>query len=451
MPSVHKAISVAKLYAVRLVLFALLFGVLEVGARLVEPRWKLPKAELDLILQPYMMFAARSGDNFIWDDLINKKTIPSRMVFNNYGFAESWDYSITPDAAYIQAHGRRPGERLVLITGGSVVHGVGATDNDKTIAAQLMRHLNATSSGLRYRVINIGMGSWIAYQQFIGLSLFGLPLDPDYVVVLDAHNDAATACVQGSGYGAPMEWPKFLYLMNGGTLSQTNQLLEAAARRSALVRVVSGITPANKAAPPTGLYVDNNDTDARFRIKMRGLKISEEDKQVDFYLQAERNVLALFQHANVVFGTQPYYYNTPTASYRSAFSPSATDADRAVLRDELDRYMRANGEAACSSNLSSYLLGYFSARSALRLKELAEAAQAKDNSRKIMYFNTESVFPLDAKLREPYFIDNAHMSDAGQDRMGEFFAEIILAAERGGHFDYAAFARQSGEQTAPAN
>src|SRR5262249_47994521 len=142
-----------------------------------------------------------------WNDIINNTTIPSKIVYNNYGFAENWDYSTTPDAAYLHAHAKQPGERLVVITGGSVVHGVGATANDKTIAAQMMRHLNEQSAGPRYRVVNIGMGSWIAYQQFIGLSLFGLPLNPDYVVVLDAHNDAATPCVQGSGVGAPMEWP----------------------------------------------------------------------------------------------------------------------------------------------------------------------------------------------------------------------------------------------------
>jgi hypothetical protein len=441
--------SVVKLYAIRLMFFALLFASLEVGARYFEPRLKQPEVSLGLLPHPYMMFAALPSSNYVWNDLINKTTIQSKMAFNNYGFAENWDYSIVPDAAYLQAHAKQPGERLVVITGGSVVHGVGATANDKTIAAQMMRHLNEHSAGPRYRVVNIGMGSWIAYQQFIGLSLFGLPLNPDYVIVMDAHNDAATACAQGSGVGAPMEWPLFLYLLNGGSLNRVNATLEAAAQHSALVRLLSGIQPATNSAGSRDVYIDNDEPDARFRFKLRGLKVAEEDKQVNFYLQAERNVLALFQHANVIFGTQPYYYPTPISSYRNAFRPEATDADRTALRDELDRYMSQNKDTDCSSKLASAMLGYFSARSALAMRELAATAQAADKSRRVMYYNTEAAFPFDAKLRAPYFIDNPHMSDAGQDRIGEFFAKVILATEQGASFNFANFAEQAPARPAP--
>ena len=43
----------------------------------------------------------------------------------------------------------------------SLPHGVGATKNQNTIAGRLMHHLNEKSNGVRYRVLNMGMGSWI--------------------------------------------------------------------------------------------------------------------------------------------------------------------------------------------------------------------------------------------------------------------------------------------------
>ncbi len=445
----RRVVSVAKTALIQLTIFAALCGFLEMVARYFEPWFKRPDVELGLILQPYMMIAARSGGAFVWQDVIANRPIPSTIEFNNYGFAERFDYTMVPDAAYLQQYGKKPGERIVLISGGSVVHGVGATANDKTIAAQLMRHLNERSGGPHYRVINIGMGSWIAYQQFIGLSLFGLPFHPDWIIVMDGHNDGATPCAQGSGVGNPLGWPKLLYLTSGGTGQQISPVLKTLARLSALIRIISGIKPDTRGEAPPGLYFDESDPDSRFLIKMAGLKVAEEDRQVEFYLQAQRNVLALFQHANVVLSSQPYMYdNAITPTYRRAVSPTATDTERSTLEADLDRYMAVNQENACSSKLGPYLLGYFMGRSALRLKDLAAAAQAADGSRRIIYLNTEAALPVDPKLRQNYFIDNAHLSDLGQDRIGELFADLILDTERGVNFDYAAFADESNEQPA---
>src|SRR5262249_9638817 len=159
---------------------------------------------------------------------------------------------------------------LVMITGGSVVHGVGATANDRTIAARLEQHLNERSKGRHYRVINMGMGSWIAYQQFIGLSLFGLPLNPDWIIVMDGHNDAQSGCALSSGGGNRLWWPRFLYVLNGGSLNEPNPVIDAIARHSALFRLVSGIDPQARKGPPQGLVVDNNERDKRFIFKVGG-------------------------------------------------------------------------------------------------------------------------------------------------------------------------------------
>src|SRR5262249_38064107 len=150
--------------------------------------------------------------------------------------------------------------------------------------------------------------SWIAYQQFVGLSLFGLPLNPDWVVVMDGHNDATMPCATGSGAGNPLQWPKMLYLLNNGSLDETSRTLKGIARHSALFRVASGIDPDAGRRLPQGIVFDDKDPDKRFNLKFGGLTLSEQDRQLDFYIQSQRNVLALFSRANVVLSSQPLMY-----------------------------------------------------------------------------------------------------------------------------------------------
>lgn len=453
MSSIRSVARVAGIGLAQVAIVLVLLGVIETAARHWEPSSNRPRVDIQLFLQPYMMFAFAKGGGYVWQDILAKKPVPSTLEFNNYGFAERFDYTLVPDASYLQLHGKKPGERIVLLTGGSVVHGVGATSNDKTIAAQIMNHLIRRSGGTRYRVINMGMGSWIAYQQFIGLSLFGLPFDPDWIIVMDGHNDAAVPCVHGSGVGNPLGWPKMLYLTHGGTGDQRGgPLLQNLAAYSALVRVLTGIKPQDetKSGLPKGLIFDPEESDPRFLIKMENLRVSVQDRQLDFYLQAQRNVLALFQRANVILSTQPLMYdNAVSPAYRTTFDPTKNGEGRTTLKEHLDRFMAENAEQVCRSQQASQLLGYFIGRSALSLADLAGAAQTADQSRRIMYLNAEAVFPAPPDSRRPYFIDNAHMSDLGQERLGAFFAEAILSADRGRTFDYAAFAKKRQPAVGP--
>jgi hypothetical protein len=96
------------------------------------------------------------------------------------------------------------------------------------------------------------------------------------------------------------------------------------------------------------------------------------------------------------------------------------------------------------------LRGYFMARSAPRLAALVEAAQKVDRTRHIIYRNVEGALPYEDKLRRKFFVDYVHFTDLGHDRVAEFFAENILAAERGEPFDFASFARRSEELAAAA-
>jgi hypothetical protein len=173
---------------------------------------------------------------------------------------------------------------------------------------------------------------------------------------------------------------------------------------------------------------------------MENLTFRSQDRQLEFYLQSQRHVLTHFPRAGVILSSQPLMYdNAVSPAYRPAFDPRETGAARTALVEHLDRFMTENAAAACTSERASQLLGYFMGRSALALGQFAAAAQKADPSRRITYLNAEAVFPYPPDARQPYFIDNAHMSDLGQERVGEFYAEAILSADRGRDLDYAAF------------
>src|SRR5262249_25158552 len=99
-------------------------------------------------------------------------------------------------------------------------------------------------------------------------------LKPDWVIVMDGHNDAGVPCGQGAGVGTPLGWPTLLYLTRRGSgLPSASPLLETLATHSAIVRLISGIKA--DAAPrslSSDLYFDEDNPDKGFRVKTKGLK-----------------------------------------------------------------------------------------------------------------------------------------------------------------------------------
>jgi hypothetical protein len=397
---------------------------------------------LEFTLHPYIMFSASGGArNFIWHNQQTDTDIPSQIKVNNLGFAETRDFTFPVDDAFVQEFSRKPGERLVLITGASVVHGVGATSNENTLAGQLQRALNEKQSEQRYRVINLAMGGWNAYQEFVGLSVFGAPLRPDWIVTMDGTLDASTVCSQGSGPGNPLQWPKLLYLAGGGQpASHRGPALQWLAAHSAAARLVIGQDKAAPNAPVGETFIDQDEPDPRFQIKLRGLTIAGLDRQVDFYLQAHRNMVDLFSSANLLLGSAPHLHNNGvTNAYRPAFdyslSPAEAAREKRKLAAELDAYMAGAKDTKCDSRANSSTLGYFMARSALRQEQSVAEWSTAAADRKVLYTNVEMLFSNLYGMRLPYFIDNAHLSDLGHRRVAEFFAGHILRADLGIPFD----------------
>jgi hypothetical protein len=416
--------------------------IIEGASRFLEREQPNLADGLAFTLQPYIMFSdSGRARNFSWRNQATNTDIPSQLRLNNLGFSETRDFTFPVDDAFVREFGKKPGEKLVLMTGASVVHGVGATSNANTIAGQLQRALNEKQSQQRYRVINLAMGGWNAYQEFIGLSIFGAPLRPDWVVSMDGTLDASTVCSQGNGPGNPLQWPTMLYLTGGGQrTSYQGRVLQWLVEHSAAARLVTGQA---KPAPNNqvgDIFIDEDEPDPRFRMKLRGLTVASLDRQVDFYLQAHRNMVDLFDSANVLLGTAPLLHNNAvTNTYRPAFDPSQSPAeaesDKHRLAAELDAYMAKARDTKCDSRVDSPTLGYFMARSALRLEQSVADWSVHPSSRKVLYTNVEELFPNLYGVRLPYFIDNAHLSDLGHRRIAEFFADQILQTDLGLPFD----------------
>ena len=63
------------------------------------------------------------------------------------------------------------------------------------------------------------MGSWIAFQQFIGLQQWGSQFDPDWVVSMDGFNDAGVGCNYSQGPGNPMYFATMRSYIDGYLMS----------------------------------------------------------------------------------------------------------------------------------------------------------------------------------------------------------------------------------------
>ena len=421
---------------------------LELAARVFDEGQ--PSTSMDMNLTPYTMFSMPPGDNggYVWQNIFTNQKIPSTLSFNNFGFAEAFDYSMFPDEVYLSKFGKKPNEKLVVITGASVVHGVGATALEATIPKQLEKYLHINAGDTTYRVLNMAMARWIAYQQFIGLSLFAKPLNPDWVVVFDGHNDGGLACGYGTGPGNPLGWPKMLYYSYGQKLDRG--LIENIAEHSALLRLLlgRGVNSSNGNSSSTSfLSYREQYAGQPYEIALRDLKFEVMEEQANFYIRSQRNVAELFHDSNILFTIQPVAYDNALGSaYRRSAAPSSTRKDNLQLRRETQDYMEKNRYKPCSPALSSQTLAYMLNKAQLELPGLTDELDERSKNRRVVFTNAEWAMPIEIEKRQKYFVDNAHMSDIGQEIIGQFLANHILATDRGEKYGVKEFLKENSQR-----
>jgi hypothetical protein len=378
--------------------------------------------------QPYVMIATAPGDYPEFANTFTHETYRSTVRTNSLGYNDRHEFSVG------QPYKKAADEKVVLFTGGSAAWGVGATATDRTVAGRMQYYLNTLQGGEHYTVINMAMGSWIAFQQFIGLQLWGAQFDPDWVVSMDGFNDAGVGCNYSQGPGNPMYFATMRSYIDGYLMSTIrpvfyrgwleNELI----KHSKAYRIITG----KRYVPDDQVFDQSSHEDPVFRRQIIPTKVGEARQMLAFYIAAERGMLNLFPRARYILSTQPVV-NQLTGDFNDIYQYPAGSPERIAAIEkrtkDLEGYLTQHENEPCGQVTAKPANTYIFGNSAVQLEQLVDEAAAR--GRLVAYYNIGTLFPDPRPERMPYFIDPVHLTDKGMDVIGKFYAEKILAADHG--------------------
>jgi hypothetical protein len=417
--------------AINLAIFVALLGAIELYFRWKHPAGPSEFATTNGLWQkyaPYVMFLTAPGTYSAWSDEFTGQTYAAHVVTNSLGFNDHHEFD------YTRPYTKAVNERVVLFTGGSVAWGVGATTTDNTVAGRMQYYLNTMQDKIKYTVINLGMGSYIAYQQFLALQLWGESFDPEWVVVMDGYNDAGVGCGYSQGVGNPMYYAiaqafitDYLFATQNPVFYRgwlENELI----KHSAAYRTLTG----KQYVPDTIMFDNTSAETVAARRAIIPTKIGQSRDILAFYLKAEKAMLGLFPKARYILSTQPTV-NQFTGDFENIYaSPSDSPVHREAMaaRDAaLEKYLTYYQNDACSSAAMQPSYTYIFGEGAIQLERLVD--KEHQGGRDVAYYNVGAILPDKRADRVPYFIDPAHLSDKGADVLGHFYAEQILRRDSG--------------------
>jgi lysophospholipase L1-like esterase len=397
-------------------------------------RWKYPAGPAEFAttnglwqkFAPYVMFLTAPGTYPAWTNKFTGENFSAHVVTNSLGFNDTHEFD------YSTPYQKAANERVVLFTGGSVAWGLGSTTTETTIAGRTQYYLNNVQNKIKYTVINLAMGSYIAYQQYIALQLWGESFDPDWVVVMDGFNDAGVGCAYSQGVGNPMYYAiaqayitDYLFATPHPVFYRgwfENELI----KRSAAYRTLTG-----EQYVPNSLVFDATSTeDMPARTAIIPTKVAQSRDMLAFYIKAERATLGMFPRSRYIFSTQPTV-NQFTGDFVDIYaspSDSAAHRDAMAARDAaLEEYLTYHQDEMCSAENMQPGFTYIFGKGAILLERLVD--KERQAGRDVAYYNVGAILPNDRADRIPYFIDPVHLSDQGADVIGRFYAEKILAAD----------------------
>ena len=377
--------------------------------------------------QPYVMITTAPGDYPKFFNTFTNETYRSTVRTNSLGYNDPREFSLT------SPYKKAANEKVVLFTGGSAAWGVGATATDRTVAGRMQYYLNTLQSGERYTVVNLAMGSWIAFQQFIGLQLWGAQFDPDWVVSMDGFNDAGVGCNYSQGPGNPMYFSTMRSYIDGYLMSTLRPVFYRGWLENELIlhsrayRIITG-----KQYVPNDQIFDQSSTETSpIRRQIIPTKVGESRQMLAFYLAAERGMLNLFPRARYILSTQPVV-NQFTGDFNDIYQYPVGSPERSAAIERrtvsLEGYLAQHENEMCGQRTAQSSFTYIFGNGAVQLERLADEEAAR--GRVVEYYNIGTLFPDPRPERMPYFIDPPHLSDKGMDVIGKFYAEKILAADR---------------------
>jgi hypothetical protein len=378
---------------------------------------------------PYMMFANPPNSRYsTWHDTFTGQDVKADIKANNEGFNDPRDFD------WRKPYKKAPNEKVVLVSGGSTVWGLGSTSFATTIAGALQTELDRVHPGVKYTVINLGMGSWIAYQQFIGLEMWGSQFDPDWVIIMDGHNDAGVGCAYSQGATNPLYFPVIKNLVDA--YSATG-IARPVYLRSWIENELIYYSTAYRAL--TGKkYIPASDVDATSQDAARNIaakvvlptKLGAARDMLQFYVKSTKASLSLFPRAKYILSTQPLV-NQFTGDFVDVYKPSQLEADPVAMskrKEALEIYLKANEEKICNTETYIPSFTYVFVNGAFELEKLA--AQERAAGRFVEYHNIGRIFPDARADRLKYFIDAPHISNLGAQEIGKFYAARILQADK---------------------
>jgi len=378
---------------------------------------------------PYVMFLTAPGTYDGWTNTFTGQSYPAHVVTNSLGFNDTHEFD------YEKPYQKAANERVVLFSGGSVAWGLGSTSTETTVAGRMQYYLNTMQSTVKYTVINFGMGSYIAFQQYIALELWGESFDPDWVVVMDGSNDSGVGCAYSQGTGNPMFYALTQAYIMSYLFSSRNPpfyrgwLENKLIQHSAAYRKLTG-----KQYVPEQLAFDTSSKEEMaVRRAIIPTKTGQARDMLAFYIKAEKAILALFPKARYILSTQPNV-NQFTGDFVDIYaSPSDSAAHREAMaaRDAaLEAYLTHHEDEACTAANMQPSSAYIYSKGAIELERLVD--KAREGGRYVSYYNIGAILPNERAERIPFFLDPVHLADKGADVIGRFYAEKILAAEKDG-------------------
>jgi hypothetical protein len=422
-----KYLDAIKIVTVNLIVLIVLLGGIEFYFRhWGHEQQKTLRNGLWQSFQPYVMITTAPGDYPQFSNTFTKEIYRSTVRTNSLGYNDPHEFSLT------RPYKKAADEKVVLFTGGSAAWGVGATATDRTVAGRMQYYLNSLQSGEHYTVINLAMGSWVAFQQFIGLQLWGSQFDPDWVVSMDGFNDAGVGCNYSQGPGNPMFFAMMRSYMNGYLMSTyhpvfyrgwlENELI----KHSKAYRIITG----KQYVPDDQIFDQSSQEDMEVRRQIIPTKVGEARQMLAFYIAAERGMLNLFPRASYILSTQPVV-NQFTGDFNDIYQYPVGSPERNAAIEKrtvsLEGYLTQHENETCGQVTAKPANIYIFGNGAVQLEQLVNEVAA--HGRQVEYYNIGTLFPDPRTERMPYFIDPPHLTDKGMDAIGKFYAEKILAAD----------------------
>ena len=353
---------------------------------------------------PYMMFANPPRSHYsVWHNTFSGQDEKADITANNEGFNDPRDFD------WRKPYTKTGKEKVVLVTGGSTVWGLGSTSFAATIAGALQTELNRARPDVKYTVINLGMGSWIAYQQFIGLEMWGTQFDPDWVIIMDGHNDAGVGCAYSQGVTNPLYFPALKSLVDAYSATGfarpvylrswiENELIYY----STAYRTLTG----KKYIPASEVDTTSHDAARNAVAKVVvPTRLGAARDMLQFYIKATKASLSLFPRAKYILSTQPLA-NEFTGDFVDVYKPSQHEADAAAMakrKEALEIYLKANEDKICNTDTYIPSFTYVFVQGAFELEKLA--AQERATGRFVEYHNIGRIFSNARADRLKYFID----------------------------------------------